>query len=165
MNKKKTPLIILDSKSFVCVIYGRSIGVSNFGIHHLEELKQHSTVIPSVNQIEVHPFLQENDLVNYCKKMSIAVQAYSPLTRGEKLALPTLKSIANKHSKTPAQVLLRWCIQKGYVCIPKSSQSSRIVENANIFDFNLPQEDMNTLDGLEEGFRTGKPKILEPWNG
>lgn len=143
----------------------RSIGVSNFGIHHLEELKQHSTVIPSVNQIEVHPFLQENDLVNYCKKMSIAVQAYSPLTRGEKLAHPTLKSIANKHSKTPAQVLLRWCIQKGYVCIPKSSQSSRIVENANIFDFNLPQEDMNTLDGLEEGFRTGKPKILEPWNG
>lgn len=143
----------------------RSIGVSNFGIHHLEELKKHSTVIPSIDQIELHPFLQENDLVNYCKKEGIAVQAYSPLTRGEKLGHHTLKFIANKHGKTPAQVLLRWCIQKGYVCIPKSSQSSRIIENASIFDFNLPQEDMNTLDGLEEGFRTGRPKILEPWNG
>lgn len=122
-------------------------------------------MIPSINQIELHPFLQENDLVNYCKKEGIAVQAYSPLTRGEKLGHPTLKFIANKRGKTPAQVLLRWCIQKGYVCIPKSSQSSRIIENASIFDFNLPQEDMNTLDGLEEGFRTGRPKILEPWNG
>ncbi|KAJ7387023.1 hypothetical protein OS493_003986 [Desmophyllum pertusum] len=143
----------------------RSIGVSNFGIHHLEELKKHSTVIPSVNQIEVHPFLQENDVVNYCKKEGIAIQAYSPLTRGEKLGHPTLKSIADTYRKTPAQILLRWCIQKNYICIPKSSRSSRIVENASVFDFNLSDKDMNILDGLEEGFRTGKPKIQQPWNG
>lgn len=147
------------------MIFYRSIGVSNFGIHHLEELKKHSTVMPSVNQIEVHPFLQENDLVNYCKKEGIALQAYSPLTRGEKLGHPTLNSIADKNRKTPAQILLRWCIQKGYICIPKSSRSSRIVENASIFDFNLPAEDIDILDGLEDGFRTGRPKILEPWNG
>ena len=122
-------------------------------------------MVPSVNQIEVHPFLQENDVVNYCKKEGIAIQAYSPLTRGEKLDHPTLKSIADKYGKTPAQILLRWCIQKNYICIPKSSRSSRIVENAGIFDFQLSEEDMNVLDGLEEGFRTGKPKILLPWNG
>lgn len=143
----------------------RSIGVSNFGIHHLEELKKHSTVTPSVNQIEVHPFLQEIKLVNYCKKEGIAIQAYSPLTRGKKLGHPTLTTIGDKHRKTPAQILLRWCIEKGYICIPKSSRLSRVEENASIFDFNLSQDDMNVLDGLEEGFRTGRPKIEAPWNG
>lgn len=143
----------------------RTIGVSNFGIHHLEELKKHSTVVPSVNQIEVHPFLQENDLVDYCRKEGIAIQAYSPLTRGEKLGHPTLKVLGDKHKKTPAQILLRWCIQKGYICIPKSSQLSRIEENASIFDFELTDDDLNILDGLEEDFRTGRPKIKEPWNG
>lgn len=143
----------------------RSIGVSNFGIHHLEELRKYSTVIPSVNQIEVHPFLQETDVVNYCKKQGIVIQAYSPLTRAKKLGHPTLKEIGDKHGKTSAKILLRWCIQKDYVCIPKSSQLSRIEENASIFDFNLSDEEMSILDGLEEGFRTGRPKIQEPWNG
>lgn len=143
----------------------RSIGVSNFGIHHLEELKKHSNVIPSVNQMELHPFLQEKDVVNYCKKEGIVVQAYSPLTRGKKLGHPSLISIGNNHGKTTAQILLRWCVQNGYVCIPKSSHSSRIEENANIFDFNLSEEEMNILNGLEEGFRTCKPKIQAPWNG
>lgn len=149
----------------VIVFLHRSIGVSNFGIHHLEELKKHSAVVPSVNQIEVHPFLKENALVNYCRKEGIAIQAYSPLTRGEKLGHPTLKAIGDKHEKTPAQILLRWCIQKGYICIPKSSQLSRIEENASIFDFELTDDDLNILDGLEEDFRTGRPKIKEPWNG
>ena len=143
----------------------RSIGVSNFGIHHLEELKKQSAVVPSVNQIEVHPFLQENELVNYCRKEGIAIQAYSPLTRGEKLGHPTLKAIGDKHKKNPAQILLRWCVQKGYICIPKSSQLSRIEENASIFDFELTDDDLNILDGLEEDFRTGRPKIKERWNG
>ncbi|XP_029194800.2 LOW QUALITY PROTEIN: 9,11-endoperoxide prostaglandin H2 reductase-like [Acropora millepora] len=143
----------------------RSIGVSNFGIHHLEELKKHSNVIPSINQIEVHPFLQESDVVNYCRKEGIVVQAYSPLTRGKKLGHPSLTSIGNNHGKTTAQILLRWCVQSGYVCIPKSSRLSRIEENASIFDFHLSEEEMAILNGLEEGFRTCRPKIQAPWNG
>ena len=143
----------------------RSIGVSNFGIHHLEELKKHSNVIPSINQIEVHPFLQERDVVNYCRKEGIVVQAYSPLTRGKKLGHPSLTSIGNNHGKTTAQILLRWCVQSGYVCIPKSSRLSRIEENASIFDFHLSEEEMAILNGLEEGFRTCRPKIQAPWNG
>ena len=143
----------------------RSIGVSNFGIHHLEELKQHSTVKPAVNQIEVHPFLQELELVRYCQKEGIAVQAYSPLTRGEKLNHPTLKSMGKMYNKTSAQILLRWCLEKNFICIPKSSHLARIEENANVFDFSISEDDMNILDGLEEGFRTGRPKILQPWKG
>lgn len=143
----------------------RSIGVSNFNIHHLEALSQESSIVPSVNQIEVHPYLQERSLVDYCKEKGIAVQAYSPLTRGKKLDDPILKVIAKEYSRSPAQVLLRWCIQKGFICIPKSFHYGRIKENTEIFEFEIEQPHMDMLDGLEEGFRTGRDKILSPWDG
>lgn len=143
----------------------RSIGVSNFNIHHLEALSQKSLIVPSVNQIEVHPYLQERSLVDYCKEKGIAVQAYSPLTRGKKLDDPILKVIAKEYSRSPAQVLLRWCIQKGFICIPKSFHYGRIKENTEIFEFEIKQPHMDMLDGLEEGFRTGRDKILSPWDG
>lgn len=147
------------------MFYSRSIGVSNFNVHHLEALRMHSNITPSVNQIEVHPYLQESSLVNYCKDKGIAIQAYSPLTRGQKLNDPILKTLAKDYNKTPAQLLLRWSLHKGFVCIPKSFHYERIKENSKVFDFTIEQEHMKLLDSLEEGFRTGRDKILWPWNG
>ncbi|EDO45940.1 predicted protein, partial [Nematostella vectensis] len=143
----------------------RSIGVSNFNIHHLEALQKHSVIPPVVNQIEVHPYLQMEELVDFCRKHSIAIQAYSPLTRGEKLHDPLLRSLGDKYGKTPAQVLLRWSLQKGYICISKSVQLSRIIENVDVFNFTISMADMEILDGLEENLRTGRHKILWPWEG
>ncbi|KXJ27622.1 uncharacterized protein LOC110235028 [Exaiptasia diaphana] len=150
----------LKEKGFI-----RSIGVSNFNIHHLEALKMHSEITPSVNQIEVHPFLQESSLVDYCKDRGIVIQAYSPLTRGQKLDNHVLRSLAYQYNRTPAQILLRWSLQKGFVCIPKSFQSERIKENSKVFDFYIEEPHMEILDSLEEGYRTGRDKILWPWNG
>lgn len=143
----------------------RSIGVSNFNIHHLEALKMHSDITPSVNQIEVHPFLQQSSLVDYCKDNGIVIQAYSPLTRGQKLDHHVLRTLAKQYDKTPAQILLRWSLQKGFVCIPKSFHYERIKENFKVFDFHIEQPHMDLLDSLEEGYRTGRDKILWPWNG
>jgi diketogulonate reductase-like aldo/keto reductase len=103
--------------------------------------------------------------VDYCSNKGIAIQAYSPLTRGKKLDDPILKSIAKEYSKSPAQVLLRWSVQKGFVCIPKSFHFDRIKDNAKVFEFEIEQPHMDVLNGLEEGFRTGRDKILWPWNG
>ena len=125
----------------------------------------HSNITPSVNQIEVHPYLQERSLVNYCNDKGIKIQAYSPLTRGKKLEDPLLKSLANEYNKTTAQVLLRWSLQKGFVCIPKSFHLGHIKENAKVFEFEIEKSHMEMLDGLEEGFRTGRDKILWPWMG
>ena len=103
--------------------------------------------------------------MKYCQNEGIAIQAYSPITRGQRLDEPVLIDIADKVHKTPAQILLRWCIQNGYIALPKSSRSDRIRENANVFDFEIPLECMEKLNGLEEGFRTGKNKIGKAWNG
>lgn len=128
----------------------RAIGVSNYMVHHLEELMSRAKVLPAVNQIELHPWCQQREVVAYCEAHGIAVVAYSPLTKGTKLRDRHLATIARKVERTPAQVLLRWSLQKRFITIPKSAQRERIIENAAIFDFALNTEHMATLDRLNE---------------
>jgi len=128
----------------------RAIGVSNYMVHHLEELLRRAKIAPAVNQIELHPWCQQRDVVAFCQAHDIAVVAYSPLTKGAKLGDPRLATLARAARRTPAQVLLRWSLQKGFVTIPKSAKRERIVENATIFDFSLSPEQMTTLDGFNE---------------
>jgi diketogulonate reductase-like aldo/keto reductase len=131
----------------------RAIGVSNYTIRHLEELRDESSVPPAVNQVEFHPFLYQRELLDYCRRRGIAVEAYSPLARGVRLSEPALVSVGRKYGKTPAQVLIRWALQHGTIPIPKSSRPERIRENAAVFDFSLTSGDMETLDRLDEGLR------------
>ena len=121
----------------------------------LDELTTYAKTLPHVNQIELSPFLQRRDTRALCAKHAIVVEAYSPLTRGEKLADPTVTKIAKAISRTPAQVLLRWGIQQGLVVLPKSVHRERIAENAALFDFSLSADQMRELDGLEENLATG----------
>ncbi|KDQ51086.1 hypothetical protein JAAARDRAFT_62828 [Jaapia argillacea MUCL 33604] len=133
----------------------RSIGVSNFGVDHLEQLAAAGKSKPSVNQIEVHPWRQQRDITDYCQKNGILVQAYSPMVRGRKLDDTTLFEISIAHSMErvidPAQILIRWSLQKGYVPLPKSDTPSRILGNAMVFDFHLAPEEVAALDALDEG--------------
>ncbi len=131
----------------------RSIGVSNYTIQHLTELFDKSEIGPMVNQVEFSPFLYQKQLLDYCEKNKIQLEAYSPLTQGEKLNHPKIQSIAKKHDKTPAQVLIRWSLQHNLVTIPKSVREERIRENSQVFDYNLTVEDMRILDSLDENFR------------
>jgi diketogulonate reductase-like aldo/keto reductase len=131
----------------------RSIGVSNYTIAHLKELMAHSEVLPAVNQVEFSPFLFQRDLLDFCRSQAIQLEAYCPLTRGRKLGDPAVGTVARRHGKTPAQVLLRWALQHQVVVIPKSEQPARIAENAALFDFALDERDMGTLDALDAGFR------------
>jgi diketogulonate reductase-like aldo/keto reductase len=133
----------------------RAIGVSNFMQNHLEELFASARVVPAANQIEVSPFLQRRETRAYCEEKGIVVEAYSPLTRGERLGHPVVVDVARRAKRTPAQVLLRWGVQHGLVVLPKSVRPERIAENAAVFDFELPAESMKALDGLEEGLATG----------
>ena len=149
--------------SIFLLSYFRSIGVSNFGIHHLTALSQYSKLLPSINQIEVHPFNQERAVVHYCKENRINIMAYSPLTRGQRLDHPVVKHIAEKYHKTAANVLVRWSLQKDLICIPKSVKHHHIEENIDVFDFNLDEEDIRNLDLLEENFRTGTNRLTEKW--
>ena len=131
----------------------RAIGVSNFTIRHLEELIEESHVIPSVNQVEFHPFLYQKELLKYCQKRGIQVEAYSPLARGERLKHPRIISLKTKYSKSPAQLMIRWGIQHGLVVIPKSTREERIRENSQVFDFDISDDDMRSLDSLNEDLR------------
>ncbi|KAH0433147.1 aldo/keto reductase [Colletotrichum camelliae] len=133
----------------------RSIGVSNFGANHLEELLAETSVVPAVNQIEVHPFLQRQDLVDVCRQHGIAIEAYSPLARGNKLEDPVIGKVAEKYGKTPAQILLNWNAAKGNIVLPKSLTAHRIKSNFESFDFELSPEDVQVIDNLEEGYITG----------
>jgi diketogulonate reductase-like aldo/keto reductase len=129
----------------------KAIGVSNYTIEDLEEMKEYAKVMPSVNQIELHPFWYQKELVEYCQENNIVVEAYSPLARAERLSDPRIGAIAQKYSKSAAQVLIRWSLQHGCVVIPKSVHKERILENADVFDFELAPEDMDELDALNEG--------------
>ncbi len=131
----------------------RSIGVSNYTIQHLTDLLEDTDVIPMVNQVEFSPFLYQKQLLDYCEKNKIQLEAYSPLTQGAKLNHPKIQQIAKKHNKTPAQVLIRWGLQHNLVTIPKSVREERIKENSQVFDYNLTTEDMRILDSLDENFR------------
>ena len=132
----------------------RAIGVSNFNIHHLEELINSSSINPMINQVELHPLLSQKKLRDFCKSNKIQIEAWSPLMQGA-LNIPELVNIGKKYGKTPAQVVLRWDIQNGIVTIPKSSTERRIIENSDIFDFELSSEDMNIINGLNENKRLG----------
>lgn len=131
----------------------RAIGVSNYTVRHLKELLKFAEIIPAVNQVEFSPYLYQKELFDFCKNNNIQLEAYSPLTQGQKLKDPMLVNIAQKYNKTTAQVILRWAIQHSIVIIPKSVTKARIIENADIFDFNISDEDMNKLDNLNEDFR------------
>lgn len=132
----------------------RAIGVSNYMIWHLEELLKNSSIVPAVNQVEFSPYLYLKDLLQFCKSKSIVLESYSPLTKGYKLNDPKLAEIGSEYSKTPAQILIRWALQKGTVVIPKSSRKERILENATVFDFEVTPEDMKLLDSFNQNLRT-----------
>jgi diketogulonate reductase-like aldo/keto reductase len=157
----------------------RSIGVSNFTVSHLTELLRETKCIPAVNQVEFHPYLYQRDLLEFCRRSGIVLEAYSPLTKGERLKDRKLVAIANKYptspregansqsrpsilgkfsrhsnSKSPAQILIRWALQHGLVVIPKSANPKRILENADVFDFEISRADMELLDGFNEDLRT-----------
>lgn len=133
----------------------RAIGVSNFQIHHLEDVLADAEIKPMVNQVEYHPRLTQTELHEYCKKNHIQLEAWSPLMRGQLLDNPTLKEIGDKYNKTTTQVILRWDLQNEIVTIPKSTKEHRIIENANIFDFELTQDEMDNIHALNENHRIG----------
>ena len=133
----------------------RAIGVSNYLVPHLEELVGYAKVLPAVNQIEVHPFLQARETRAFCTSKGIVVEAYSPLTHGTRILDPVITDVAGRVQRTNAQVLLRWGIQHGMVVLPKSVRAERLKENAAVFDFELGPEDMKRLDALEDGAATG----------
>ena len=139
-----------------------SIGVSNFEILHLEELRRVSGIVPAVNQIECHPLCYPKELIDYCQANGIQVQAYAPLARGAYLDHDVLCVMGTKYAHTPAQVGLRWAVQKGISVIPKSVHPDRIESNANIFDFSIDQEDMDLLDTLNENYHSASvPEDLQ----
>ena len=131
-----------------------SIGVSNFDIRHLEELRKIPGIIPAVNQIECHPLCYPTELIEYCKAFGIQVQAYAPLARGAYFDNDIMCVLGTKYARTPAQIGLRWAIQKGISVIPKSINPERIRSNGNIFDFNIEDEDMAIIDTLNEDLHT-----------
>jgi len=133
----------------------RAIGVSNFLVPHLHELLSGAKVAPAVDQIELHPFLQHRETVKLCAEKGIVVEAYSPLTRGQRLGHPVVVEVAKRAGKSEAQVLLRWGIQHGFVVLPKSVNEPRIAENIALFDFTLDPAMMAKLDDLDEGLATG----------
>ncbi|RMY41175.1 hypothetical protein D0866_00762 [Hortaea werneckii] len=164
----------------------RSIGVSNYGVHHLQELedwqKVRFSIVPSalisymltfpqqqaspekagivsVNQVELHPFLARPDIVSWCRQRDIVLEAYSPLSRGTRFDDPRIQSLAKKHSKTPAQILLRWNLQMGFVILPKSVTKSRIEENKDVYDFELDADDMKVLETGEYTPSTWDPTV------
>lgn len=134
----------------------RAIGVSNFQIHHLQDIMDHFDEIPTVNQVELHPLLSQEELRSFCNQHQIKVEAWSPLARGRIFDHPTLKSLGEKYGKSPAQIILRWHLQNDVIVIPKSVHPERLKENADIFDFELTSEDMAAINALNENKRFGK---------
>jgi diketogulonate reductase-like aldo/keto reductase len=132
----------------------KAIGVSNYTIKHLEELLNECSIKPVVNQVELHVYLQQPELVEFCKKHDVLVEAYSPLVHGENINNPVLVDIGKKYGKTPAQVMIRWCIEQGTVPLPKSVHADRIKENFAVFDFALDRNDLQKIAKLERNFRT-----------
>lgn len=133
----------------------RAIGVSNFLIHHLEDLFTVTEIMPMVNQVECHPYLLLQDLQDFCKARNIYYEAWSPLMQGAITEVPLLKELSKKYGKTPAQIALRWNLQKDIITIPKSIRKERIQENADIFDFKLSAEDIRLIDGLDQNKHFG----------
>uniref|UniRef100_A0A3P8SIU1 Zgc:110366 n=1 Tax=Amphiprion percula TaxID=161767 RepID=A0A3P8SIU1_AMPPE len=144
----------LDSCSEMGVEYFgvcRAIGVSNFVIRHLEQLKEDCSVVPHVNQVEYHPFQQPSQLIDYCHQEGIVFEGFSPLAKGQVISNPIVCQIAEKHQRTPAQICIRWSIQNGVVTIPKSTKKTRVQENCEVFGFQLEDDDMTALASLHDG--------------
>ncbi|TCS94811.1 diketogulonate reductase-like aldo/keto reductase [Hazenella coriacea] len=133
----------------------RAIGVSNFQVHHLQDLIEDSEWKPMVNQVEFHPYLIQKELRDYCQQQQIQLEAWSPLMQGKVVEEPTIVQLAEKYGKTPAQIVIRWDLQHGVVTIPKSIKEHRIKENADVFDFELTTQDMELLDSLNRNQRFG----------
>jgi diketogulonate reductase-like aldo/keto reductase len=153
------PVTVLRKKAWIALEeiqaagMARNIGVSNYTIEHLEEMKRYAKIVPAVNQVELHVFLQQPDLVSYCQERGIVIEAYSPLARAKAMDDPVILSIAQKYNKSYAQVMLRWLVEQDLVVIPKSVTPSRIHENIDIFDFNLDSEDLASIAGLDRDLR------------
>ena len=144
----------------------KSVGVSNFEPRHLEELAKISNLVPAVNQIEFHPYYYQKATLEYCQAHGIQVQAYAPLARGAYLENDVMCVLATKYGKTPAQIGLRWSIQKGVAVIPKSTRAERIQANGDIFSFEIEPEDMEIIDSLNQNYRSANiPEDLRniPW--
>jgi len=133
----------------------RAIGVSNYMVHHLEELLEGSDIPAAVNQIQLHPFCYQDGVLEFCLQRGIQVQAYCPLVRAKRFDNPALEKVSSRHGKTQAQVLLRWSLEHGAVPVPKSVHPEWIEENARVFDFELSGEEMEELDSLDEDFFIG----------
>ncbi len=138
----------------------RQIGVANYLIPFLKELEGYASLVPVVNQVEFSPFLFLKDLMNYCRQRNIQLQAYTPLTKTKKFKNAVIQELSSKYGKSPAQVILRWNMQHGVSAIPKSSYAQRIKENFDIWDFELNNEDLVAMDGLNENYRV----IEDPMN-
>ena len=133
----------------------RAIGVSNFHVHHLEDLLKDAKIVPAIDQVEFHPRLSQKELRQFCKAQGIQVEAWSPLMQGGLFDNTILKDIAEKYGKSVAQVIIRWDIQNDVVTIPKSIKEHRIKENSAVFDFNLTKEDLDQIDLINEDCRVG----------
>ena len=133
----------------------RAVGVSNFLVHHLEDLLHSTELEPAVNQVEFHPHLIQQELLDFCESKSIQIEAWSPLMQGRINEVDKLVHIASKHGKTAAQVVLRWNLQRQIITIPKSSNPGRIKENADIFNFQLDQQEMDQINSLDKHLRYG----------
>lgn len=133
----------------------RSIGVSNFHVHHLESLLKETTVVPVINQIEFHPHLIQEEVRAYCKEKGIQVEAWSPLMNGSLLEEALIQELASKYGKTPAQIVLRYDVQHDVVTIPKTMTPARMTENLAVFDFTLTEQEMTQLDAMNDGLRCG----------
>lgn len=134
----------------------KAIGVSNFQVHHLQDLLMDAEIKPVINQVELHPYLSQEKVREFCKENDIQVEAWSPLMAGNGLLEnDVLKEIAKKYNKTTAQVVLRWDLQSQVITIPKSTNEGRLIENIDIFDFNLSKDDMDKIDSLNKDLRVG----------
>lgn len=141
-----------------------AIGVSNYMVDHLREVLEEGSVVPAVNQLELHPFNygSRRDVVELCRERGIAVEGYSPLTKTRRFDDPTLREVTARHGRSPAQVLIRWALQHRFVTIPKSTTPDRIRENAAVFDFDLDAREMERIDALDEDFITSwDPRTIE----
>jgi diketogulonate reductase-like aldo/keto reductase len=162
------PVSVLRKKSYLALeeIYSKkealSIGVSNYTIRHLEDLFKYAQIVPVINQVELHVFLQQPELIIYCKEHQIAVEAYSPLAHGLKMENDIITKLALKYHKTYAQIMLRFLVQLDLIVIPKSITPKRIKENFNIFDFKIDESDMDELKSLNKNLRTCWNPTLVP---
>nr|WP_299000707.1 aldo/keto reductase [uncultured Allomuricauda sp.] len=134
----------------------KAIGVCNFSMDQLQDLMEHSEIVPAVNQVEIHPHHSQSELLDFAHKHEIQLEAWRPIMMGEVLKIPELVEIGNKYDKSPVQVSLRWLVQRGVAVIPKSVTPKRIRENINIFDFELSKTEMDVIEGLNQNRNLGE---------